>query len=212
MTTTISTCGCSSRTSMWRIVVVWIGGAETIASRFVSWRERLRRRRASPRRPRGGRGCSSSAARLGAVGQQVVDEVAVAGVRRNAAGARCAGARAGPAPRARRARCGSSRARSRRPGRPRAPSSPRAGRSPRTRPRPCASSSSWRGDSTRTIVGAPAPAPSPGSTPRDANRCDWICPVAAGSGTLEGARFDAEGRMDHRRRAGVGSGISGTSW
>jgi hypothetical protein len=37
MITTISTCGCSSRTSMWRIVVVRIGGAETIASRSVTW-------------------------------------------------------------------------------------------------------------------------------------------------------------------------------
>ena len=36
ITTTISTCGCSSSTSMWRIVVVPIGGAETIASRFVT--------------------------------------------------------------------------------------------------------------------------------------------------------------------------------
>ena len=36
ITTTISTCGCSSRTSMWRIVVVPIGGALTIASRFVT--------------------------------------------------------------------------------------------------------------------------------------------------------------------------------
>jgi hypothetical protein len=36
MTTTISTCGCSTRTSMWRIVVVAIGGADTIASRFVT--------------------------------------------------------------------------------------------------------------------------------------------------------------------------------
>ena len=36
ITTTISTCGCSSRTSMWRIVVVAIGGAVTIASRFVT--------------------------------------------------------------------------------------------------------------------------------------------------------------------------------
>ena len=37
MITTISTCGWSSRTSMWRIVVVRIGGAETIASRSVTW-------------------------------------------------------------------------------------------------------------------------------------------------------------------------------
>ena len=36
ITTTISTCGCSASTSMWRIVVVPIGGAETIASRFVT--------------------------------------------------------------------------------------------------------------------------------------------------------------------------------
>ena len=36
MITTISTCGWSSRTSTWRIVVVWIGGAETIASRSVT--------------------------------------------------------------------------------------------------------------------------------------------------------------------------------
>jgi len=36
MTTTIRTCGCSIRTSMWRIVAVSIGGAVTIASRFVT--------------------------------------------------------------------------------------------------------------------------------------------------------------------------------
>jgi hypothetical protein len=36
MTTTIRTCGCSSRTSTWRIVAVSIGGAETIASRLVT--------------------------------------------------------------------------------------------------------------------------------------------------------------------------------
>jgi hypothetical protein len=33
MITTISTCGWSTSTSMWRIVVVWMGGADTIASR-----------------------------------------------------------------------------------------------------------------------------------------------------------------------------------
>ena len=36
MITTISTCGCRTSTSMWRIVVVWIGGADTIASRSVT--------------------------------------------------------------------------------------------------------------------------------------------------------------------------------
>ena len=36
ITTTISTCGCSSSTSMWRIVEVSIGGAVTIASRLVT--------------------------------------------------------------------------------------------------------------------------------------------------------------------------------
>ena len=36
ITTTIRTCGCSSSTSTWRIVAVSIGGAETIASRFVT--------------------------------------------------------------------------------------------------------------------------------------------------------------------------------
>ena len=36
MITTISTCGWSSSTSMWRIVVVWIGGAETIDIRSVT--------------------------------------------------------------------------------------------------------------------------------------------------------------------------------
>jgi hypothetical protein len=36
MITTIRTCGWSSSTSMWRIVVVWIGGADTIASRSVT--------------------------------------------------------------------------------------------------------------------------------------------------------------------------------
>ena len=36
ITTTISTCGWSSRTSTWRIVEVSIGGAVTIASRFVT--------------------------------------------------------------------------------------------------------------------------------------------------------------------------------
>ena len=36
MITTISTCGCRTRTSTWRIVVVWIGGADTIASRSVT--------------------------------------------------------------------------------------------------------------------------------------------------------------------------------
>ena len=37
ITTTISTWGCRVRTSMWRIVAVSIGGAVTIASRFVTW-------------------------------------------------------------------------------------------------------------------------------------------------------------------------------
>ena len=37
ITTTISTCGWSVRTSMWRIVAVSIGGAVTSASRFVTW-------------------------------------------------------------------------------------------------------------------------------------------------------------------------------
>ncbi len=36
MTTTIRTCGWSGSTSTWRSVVVAIGGAETIASRFVT--------------------------------------------------------------------------------------------------------------------------------------------------------------------------------
>ncbi len=36
MITTISTCGWRTSTSMWRIVVVWIGGADTIASRSVT--------------------------------------------------------------------------------------------------------------------------------------------------------------------------------
>ena len=36
MTTTISTCGCSASISTWRIVEVSIGGAVTIASRFVT--------------------------------------------------------------------------------------------------------------------------------------------------------------------------------
>ena len=36
MITTISTCGCRASTSTWRIVVVAIGGAVTIASRLVT--------------------------------------------------------------------------------------------------------------------------------------------------------------------------------
>ena len=36
MITTISTCGWSASTSMWRMVVVSIGGAETMASRSVT--------------------------------------------------------------------------------------------------------------------------------------------------------------------------------
>ena len=36
ITTTISTCGWSTSTSTWRIVEVSIGGAVTIASRFVT--------------------------------------------------------------------------------------------------------------------------------------------------------------------------------
>jgi hypothetical protein len=36
ITTTIRTCGWSSRTSTWRIVAVSIGGAETMASRLVT--------------------------------------------------------------------------------------------------------------------------------------------------------------------------------
>ena len=36
MTTVITTCGCSWRTSTWRIVAVSTGGAETMASRFVT--------------------------------------------------------------------------------------------------------------------------------------------------------------------------------
>ena len=39
MTTTISTCGCSTRTSTWRTVAVWRGGADTRASRRVAWEE-----------------------------------------------------------------------------------------------------------------------------------------------------------------------------
>ena len=37
ITTTITTWGCISRTSTWRIVAVSIGGAVTSASRFVTW-------------------------------------------------------------------------------------------------------------------------------------------------------------------------------
>ncbi len=37
ITTTIRTCGWRTSTSTWRIVVVWIGGADTIASRSVIW-------------------------------------------------------------------------------------------------------------------------------------------------------------------------------
>ena len=36
MTTVITTCGCSWSTSTWRIVAVSTGGAETMASRFVT--------------------------------------------------------------------------------------------------------------------------------------------------------------------------------
>jgi hypothetical protein len=36
MMTTIRTCGWSASTSMWRIVVLSIGGAETMASRSVT--------------------------------------------------------------------------------------------------------------------------------------------------------------------------------
>ena len=36
ITTTMRICGCSCKTSMWRIVVVPIGGAQTIASRLVT--------------------------------------------------------------------------------------------------------------------------------------------------------------------------------
>jgi hypothetical protein len=75
MITTISTCGWSSRTSMWRIVVVRIGGAETIASRSVTSRERQRH-------PAG----RLDLGRAG--GQHAVDVVAVPGVGRHPPGRR----------------------------------------------------------------------------------------------------------------------------
>ena len=37
MTTTMTTCGCSTSTSTWRTVEVASGGADTIASRLVTW-------------------------------------------------------------------------------------------------------------------------------------------------------------------------------
>ena len=43
MTTTISTCGCSSSTSTWRIVVVSIGGARDDREQVRDLRERLGR-------------------------------------------------------------------------------------------------------------------------------------------------------------------------
>ena len=86
MTTTITTCGCSSRTSTWRIVAVSSGGAETIASRFVTCESVsvvTRIASSTSRRTR-----SSSTGLLRGRGQQAVDEVAEAGVGRDAAGRR----------------------------------------------------------------------------------------------------------------------------
>ena len=116
MITTIRTCGCSSRTSTWRIVVVAIGGAETMASRLVtcesvsvvtriaSSTSRRRERELHPRRRR-----RHAAARARAAGGRRSS----GSPRPSARGRpRCADAPAGPAPPGPRARCGSSTARS----------------------------------------------------------------------------------------------------
>ena len=154
MITTISTCGWSSSTSTWRIVVVRIGGAETIASRFVTCESasvvaphRLvdlaaHERRAGARRA--ARRAAAGAARRRSSGSP----------RRSARGPRrCADARAAPAPRARRARCGRSTGPALTSGSAASAFEPTGcpvSAKPSTTLR---SSSSWRGVSTPSILG-----------------------------------------------------------
>ena len=83
ITTTIITCGWSSSTSMWRIVEVSIGGAVTIASRFVTCESvsvgdphRLVELAANQRQRQPRRGVLRR--------QQPIDEVAIAGLGGNA--------------------------------------------------------------------------------------------------------------------------------
>ena len=85
MITTITICGCRSSTSMWRIVAVSSGGAETIARRFVICDSVSVVARIASSTSR--RVSSSSSERALALGrQQAIDEVAKAHVGRHAAG------------------------------------------------------------------------------------------------------------------------------
>ena len=126
--------------------------------------ERLRRRRASPRRPRGARACSSSAARPArrrGARQQAVDEVAVAGVGRHAAGRRVRVREQARAPRARRARCGRSTGPRSMSGSAASAFEPTGWPVAAKQSTTLRSSSSWRGVSTRQIGrGGPAGASS----------------------------------------------------
>jgi len=87
ITTTISTCGCSVSTSMWRTVAVSIGGAVTIASRFVTCDRGLSR---DPHRliDLATHQGEPQWRRVDVLGEQTVDEVPVAGLCRNPPGGR----------------------------------------------------------------------------------------------------------------------------
>jgi hypothetical protein len=88
MITTITTCGCSDSTSMWRIVEVFDRGAETTASRLVTCESVSVVTRIASSTSR--RISDSSIRRSGAVplpgGEQAIDDVAVTGVGGHAPG------------------------------------------------------------------------------------------------------------------------------
>ena len=84
MITTMTICGCSGRTSMWRIVAVSSGGAETIARRFVTCESVSVVTRIASSTSRRVSASSIALARRPRRGQQAIDEVAVARVGRDA--------------------------------------------------------------------------------------------------------------------------------
>ncbi len=90
ITTTIRTCGCSVSNSMWRIVEVSSGGAVTIASRFVTCESAsvVTRIASSTSRRTSDRLEHRLVHELRVARDQAVDEVAVAGLGRHAAGRR----------------------------------------------------------------------------------------------------------------------------
>ena len=118
MTTTMTTCGCSASTSMWRIVVAVSEGAEMTASSSVTRDSASAVSRSASSISRAHAFVVERQRRFGVRGRRRsasgVDVVPVAGVGRHATRPTCADARAGRSPRARPDRCGWSTRRRRR--------------------------------------------------------------------------------------------------